>query len=58
MTRNAWPATPAVDAGDTASDRAATEEEPAPTGTLFFMLLFLLVMVGLWLTAYWLLLER
>lgn len=33
-------------------------EEVAPTGTLFFMMLFLLLMVGLWATVYWLLLSR
>lgn len=33
-------------------------EDPEPTGTLFFMILFLLIMVGLWVTVYWMLLER
>lgn len=43
------------------ADRAIAEvgeEEPALVGTLFFMILFLLVMVGLWVTVYWMLLER
>ncbi len=35
-----------------------TDEAPAPIGTLFFMILFLLAMVGLWVTVYWMLLER
>jgi len=34
------------------------EEEEAPVGTVFFMILFLLVMVGLWITVYLMLLER
>jgi hypothetical protein len=34
------------------------EHEEAPTGTLFFMMLFLLLMVGLWATVYWMLLSR
>lgn len=34
------------------------EEEMAPVGTLFFMVIFLLLMVGLWATVYWLLLSR
>lgn len=34
------------------------EEEDAPVGTLFFMMIFLLVLVGLWSMMYWLLLNR
>lgn len=37
---------------------AEEHEEETPTGTLFFMMLFLLLMVGLWATVYWLLLSR
>lgn len=33
-------------------------EEETPTGTLFFMMLFLFLMVGLWVTVYWMLLSR
>lgn len=33
-------------------------EEEAPVGTLFFMMIFLLLMVALWGTVYWMLLER
>lgn len=41
-------------------DGAAGEEfeEEAPIGTLFFMMIFLLLMVALWGSVYWLLLER
>lgn len=38
------------------ADRA--EEEMAPVGTLFFMVIFLLLMIGLWATVFWLLLSR
>jgi hypothetical protein len=34
------------------------DEEHAPVGTLFFMTIFLLVMVGLWVTVYLMLLSR
>jgi hypothetical protein len=34
------------------------EEEPAPVGTLFLMMLFLAAIVGLWGTLYWMLLSR
>jgi hypothetical protein len=34
------------------------EEEPAPVGTLFLMMLFLAAIVGLWGTIYWMLLTR
>jgi|GEM_PF-2639173 len=33
-------------------------EEEAPTGTLFFMMIILLLMVALWGSVYWVLLER
>jgi hypothetical protein len=41
-----------------AENIAWVEEEEAPTGTLFFMVIFLLLMVGLWATVYWMLLNR
>jgi len=34
------------------------DAEAAPVGTLFFMILLLLLMVGLWVTVYWMLLSR
>jgi hypothetical protein len=37
---------------------AVHEEEPAPVGTLFLMILFLAAIVGLWGTIYWMLLTR
>jgi hypothetical protein len=37
---------------------ASHEEEPAPVGTLFLMILFLAAIVGLWGTVYWMLLSR
>lgn len=33
-------------------------EDQAPVGTLFFMTIFLLVMIGLWVTVYLMLLNR
>lgn len=39
-------------------DGAQVEKEEAPTGTLFFMMIFLLIMVGLWATVYLMLLDR
>jgi hypothetical protein len=36
----------------------AYEEEPAPVGTLFLMMLFLAAIAGLWGTIYWMLLTR
>src|SRR5690606_21556155 len=44
------------DAVQTAGDLIG--EDPEPPGTLFFMILVLLIMVGLWVTVYWMLLER
>jgi|GEM_PF-6189251 len=35
-----------------------TEEEAPPSGTLFFMMILLFLMVGLWVTVYWMLLSR
>lgn len=37
---------------------ATPEEEPAPVGTLFLMMLFLAATAGLWGTLYWMLLTR
>jgi hypothetical protein len=34
------------------------EDEPAPVGTLFLMMLFLVAIAGLWGTLYWMLLTR
>jgi hypothetical protein len=44
----------------TVADVAAAhhEEEPAPVGTLFLMMLFLAAIAGLWGTLYWMLLTR
>lgn len=60
-----------VDAGASASDAGATGAavaEPAgsdggampdePIGTLFFMIVFILLLVGLWGTVFWMLLNR
>jgi hypothetical protein len=41
-----------------AADAANHEEEPAPVGTLFLMMLFLAAIAGLWGTLYWMLLTR
>jgi hypothetical protein len=62
MNGTPWPAQPAPTADGTAADSSTMtetyEEEEAPVGTVFFMILFLLVMVGLWITVYLMLLER
>lgn len=62
MNGTPWPAPPAATADDAAADPSTItgphEEEEAPVGTVFFMILFLLVMVGLWITVYLMLLER
>lgn len=34
------------------------EELPPPTGTLFVMMLYLMVLAGMWGAIYWLFLER
>lgn len=60
MSGDAWPPGPDPGGEDVAIEGAAVavEEEPVPVGTLFFMILFLLIMVGLWAAVYWMLLER
>jgi hypothetical protein len=48
-------APPATDRPETEGSRA---EERGPAGTLFVLLLYLMALVGMWATLYWLLLSR
>lgn len=37
---------------------SAEDELPPPTGTLFVMMLYLMVLAGMWGAIYWMFLER
>ncbi|HEX6938183.1 MAG TPA: hypothetical protein VF158_02135 [Longimicrobiales bacterium] len=64
MSTNTWPAATAAEIDESREGRGVGAvrgehgEEEAPVGTVFFMILFLMVMVGLWITVYGMLLER
>lgn len=44
--------------GEPIGEELGAEAEDAPIGTLFFMVIFLILMVALWGTTYWMLLKR
>lgn len=40
------------------ADAGTDEEVPAPVGTLFIMMLYIMVLAGMWGAIYWILLSR
>lgn len=42
----------------TRSDDGAGDDYEAPTGTLFLLMVYVMVLAGMWATMYWLLVTR
>ncbi len=40
------------------AETGTQEEVPAPVGTLFIMMLYIMVLAGMWGAIYWILLSR
>ena len=49
---------PATGSADPRETELAPEEEPVTTGTLFLMIIFLMMIFGFWIIMYTLLLNR
>lgn len=49
---------PGTGSADPAQTELAPEEEPTTTGTLFLMIIFLMLIFGFWITLYITLLNR
>ena len=44
--------------GSSGTDAEETEEIPEPVGTLFLLMIYVIVLAGMWGTMYWILITR
>lgn len=44
--------------GSSGAGREPTDEEPGPVGTLFLLMVYAMVLAGMWGTMYWILVSR